>query len=86
MKTLSYLICSKKRETRDRDGNTEKQWTEIETEIKTVDNDVAKKNGEERSLSMTTTSSADESLPKVNPVKWTVIRYFNIFMYIYDAR
>lgn len=82
MKTMSCLICSKKRETRDRDG-MEKQWTEIETETKIVDNDVAKKNGEERSLSTTTTSSTDESLPKVNPVKWTVIRYFDIFMYLY---
>lgn len=76
------VIYSKKRETRDRDG-TEKQWTEIETETKTVDNDMTKKNGEERSLSTTTTSSVDESLPKVNPVKWTVIKYFNIVTYIY---
>ncbi|XP_072753004.1 uncharacterized protein [Anoplolepis gracilipes] len=66
----SMCAKSKKRETRDRDG-MEKQWTEIETETKTLD-DMAKKNGEERSLSTTTTSSADESLPKVNPVKWTV--------------
>lgn len=79
MKTISYLIYSKKRETRDRDG-TEKQWAEMETEIKVIDNDIAKKIGEER-LSTTTTSSADESLPKVNPVKWTVIRYFyNIYI------
>lgn len=57
---------------RERDA-TEKQWTEIETETnKPVDSDVMKKNGEEKSLSTTTTSSADESLPKVNPVKWTV--------------
>lgn len=83
MKIMSYLICSKKRETRD---GTEKQWTEIETETKTVDNDIAKKNGEERSLSTTTTSSTDESLPKVNPVKWTVIRYFDIFMHVYNMR
>ncbi|XP_029667471.1 polyhomeotic-like protein 2 isoform X1 [Formica exsecta] len=67
----SMCAKSKKRETRDRDG-MEKQWTEIETETKIVDNDVAKKNSEERSLSTTTTSSTDESLPKVNPVKWTV--------------
>ena len=65
----SMCAKSKKRETRD---GTEKQWSEIETETKTVDNDIAKKNGEERSLSTTTTSSTDESLPKVNPVKWTV--------------
>ncbi|EZA51225.1 hypothetical protein DMN91_012652 [Ooceraea biroi] len=71
-KRFCSSICAKsrKRETRDRDG-TEKQWTEIETETKTVDNDMTKKNGEERS-STTTTSSTDESLPKVNPVKWTV--------------
>lgn len=82
MKTMSCLICSKKRETRDRDG-MEKQWTEIETETKTVDNDMVKKNGEERSSLSTTTSSADESLPKVNPVKWTVNGYFDIFIYLY---
>ena len=63
---------SKKREVRDRDG-TEKQWTEIETDSKNIDGDLMKKNGEEKSLSTTTTtSSVDESLPKVNPVKWTV--------------
>ncbi|PBC33398.1 transcription factor SPT20 homolog isoform X3 [Apis cerana] len=62
---------SKKREVRDREG-TEKQWTEIETESKN-DGDM-KKNGEEKSLSATTTttSSVDDTLPKVNPVKWTV--------------
>lgn len=38
-----------------------------------------KKNGEERSLSTTTMSSADESLPKVNPVKWTVMRFLRCF-------
>ncbi|XP_043257079.1 polyhomeotic-proximal chromatin protein-like isoform X3 [Colletes gigas] len=62
---------SKKREMRDRDG-TEKQWTElIETESKNVDGDM-KKNGEEKLLSTTTTSSIDDTLPKINPVKWTV--------------
>jgi len=76
IKKYVYLVHSKKRETRDRDG-TEKQWTEIETETnKTVDNDMAKKNGEEKSLSTTTASSADESLPKVNPIKWTVIEFY----------
>lgn len=71
---ISYESNSKKRETRDRDG-TEKQWTElIETESKNVDGDMMKKNGEEKLLSTTTTtSSVDETLPKVNPVKWTVI-------------
>lgn len=70
------FICSRKRETRDRD-DTEKQWTEIETETRMiVDNDTTKKNGEEKSLSTTTTSSADESVQKVNPVKWTVSVYF----------
>lgn len=73
-KRFCSTMCakSKKRETRDRDGVLEKQWNEIETETKTIDNDMAKKNGEERSLSTTTTPSIDESLPKVNPVKWTV--------------
>lgn len=67
---INFESNSKKREARDRDG-TEKQWTEIETESKT-DGDI-KKNGEEKSLSSTTTSSSvDETLPKVNPVKWTV--------------
>ncbi|KAF3429147.1 LOW QUALITY PROTEIN: hypothetical protein E2986_05179 [Frieseomelitta varia] len=67
---INFELNSKKREARDRDG-TEKQWTEIETESKT-DGDI-KKNGEEKSLSSTTTSSSvDETLPKVNPVKWTV--------------
>lgn len=61
---------SKKREVRDRDG-TEKQWTDIETDSKN-EGDI-KKNGEEKSLSTTTTtSSIDETLPKINPVKWTV--------------
>lgn len=60
---------------------TEKQWTEIETEIKTIDNDMTKTNGEEKS-SITTTPSVEESLPKVNPVKWTVMRYFyEIFIF-----
>jgi len=68
---------------------TEKQWTEIETETKTVDNDMTKKNGEEKSLTTTTTSSVDESLPKVNPVKWTVMKYIfilkkNIYIYIFE--
>lgn len=54
----------------------EKQWIESETEIKSLDNDhLVKKNGEDRSLSTTTTSSTDDLLPKVNPVKWTVMRY-----------
>ena len=69
------LIYSKKREARERDV-MEKQWIEIDTETKTVENDVTKKNGEDRSLSATTTSSIDESLPKVNPIKWTVMRCF----------
>lgn len=50
----------------------EKQWTGSETEGKIID-DVTK-NGEERSLSTSTTSSVDEALPKVNPVKWTVMK------------
>lgn len=66
---------SKKRE-RDRDG-AEKQWTEIETDSKN-EGDVMKKNGEEKSLSTTTTSSIDDTLPKVNPVKWTVSIIINI--------
>ncbi|XP_018407327.1 PREDICTED: polyhomeotic-like protein 2 isoform X1 [Cyphomyrmex costatus] len=72
-KRFCSSICakSKKREARERD-TAEKQWIEIETETKTIDNDVTKKNGDERSLSTTTTSSTDESLPKVNPIKWTV--------------
>lgn len=73
---MLYKSNSKKREVRDRDG-TEKQWTEIETDSKNIDGDLMKKNGEEKSLSTTTTtSSVDESLPKVNPVKWTVRIYF----------
>jgi len=40
---------------------------------------MTKKNGEERS-SMTT-SSTDDSVPKVNPVKWTVMNYF---IYLYE--
>lgn len=68
---IYFELNSKKREVRDREG-TEKQWTEIETESKN-DGDM-KKNGEEKSLSATTTttSSVDDTLPKVNPVKWTV--------------
>lgn len=73
--TKKYVICSKKRESRERDNKIEKQWTGMETESKTIDNDVTKKNGEERPLSTSTTSSVDESLPKVNPVKWTVIKF-----------
>lgn len=84
-----FFIHSKKRETRDRDG-TEKQWTEIETETnKTVDNDMVKKNGEEKTLSTTTASSADESLPKVNPIKWTVNEislYLNEEIYLKHVR
>lgn len=64
---------------RDRDNKLENQWTGVETEPKTVDNDVTRKNGEEKSLSTSTTSSVDESLPKVNPVKWTVIKIFPIY-------
>lgn len=71
------FVNSKKRESRDRDNTLEKQWSEMEIETKTTDND-AKKNGEERSLSASTTSSVDESLPKVNPVKWTVIKYIHM--------
>lgn len=82
---IMYVACvlfrSRKRDTRERDG-TEKQWTEIETETKTVDNDMTRKNGEERS-STTTTSSTDDSLPKINPVKWTVISCIScIYTYI----
>lgn len=42
---------------------------------------MAKKNGEEKSLS-TTASSADESLPKVNPIKWTVIKLYHIYIHM----
>lgn len=73
---MKEFIYSKKRETREREVTVEKQWTEIETEIqKTVDSDMTKTNGEEKS-STTITPSVEESLPKVNPVKWTVMRYF----------
>lgn len=64
----------------DREGS-EKQWTEIETEAKNVDVDMVKKNGEEKSLSTTTTSSVDETLPKINPVKWTVRRKVCIILF-----
>ncbi|XP_032683181.1 polyhomeotic-like protein 2 isoform X2 [Odontomachus brunneus] len=69
-KRFCSSLCAKgkKHESHDRDIKLEKQWT-VESENKTVDNDVTKKNGEER---MSTTSSIDESVPKVNPIKWTV--------------
>lgn len=84
-KNICCSIHSRKRESRDRDNKIEKQWTGMEIETKTVDNDVTKKNGEERPLSTSTTSSVDESLPKVNPVKWTVMRTFSIYIYIYTC-
>lgn len=71
IKLFLYKIYSKKRESRERDV-MEKQWTEMEMESKTIDVENNKKNGEDKSLSTTTTSSVDESIPKVNPVKWTV--------------
>lgn len=42
---------------------------------------MVKKNGEEKSLSTTTTSSVDETLPKINPVKWTVRRKVCIILF-----
>ncbi|EFN76859.1 Polyhomeotic-like protein 2 [Harpegnathos saltator] len=69
-KRFCSSLCAKSKKRETRDAKLEKQWTETET--KTADNDITKKNSEERPLSTSTTSSIDESLPKVNPVKWTV--------------
>lgn len=58
---------SKRKENKDRDGN-DKQWMESD-EMKKDDIEMAKKNGEDKNLA---NAALDDSLPKINPVKWTV--------------
>lgn len=48
----------------------DKQWAEMEVDAK-HDNDAMKKNGEDKLL-VVLPNSVDDSLPKINPVRWTV--------------
>lgn len=45
----------------------------MEIDAKNNEMEAIKKNGEDKSLTTSTTPSIDDSLPKINPVKWTVI-------------
>ncbi|OXU20022.1 hypothetical protein TSAR_004280 [Trichomalopsis sarcophagae] len=67
---IGPLISSRKKK-EFREGN-DKQWNDMEVDAKN-DNDAIKKNGEDKSLANLANNAAiEDSLPKVNPVKWTV--------------
>lgn len=77
-------MYSKKRETRERD-TTDKQWTEMDVDIKKNDNDSFKKILDEK-LSVVSTPT-EETMPKINPVKWTVNNikdYTKYYSFIYQ--
>ena len=44
----------------------------MEIDAKNNEMDAMKKNGEDKSLTTSTTVNLDDSIPKINPVKWTV--------------
>lgn len=48
----------------------------MEIDAKNNEMEAQKKSGEDKSLTTSTTPNIDDSLPKINPVKWTVIIFF----------
>jgi hypothetical protein len=74
-----FCIIRKKKEIRD---NGDKQWSEIEVDVK-IDNDSIK-NGDDKSMTgLPNNVTLDDSLPKINPVKWTVCICFNTDIYFH---
>lgn len=67
-------IFSKRKETGDRE-NGDKEWTSMDIDSKLNNGDAIRKNGDDRSASAVNTAAtgnADDSTPRINPVKWTV--------------
>ena len=65
------LICDFNRKKKEIRESNEKQWTEMEVDMK--NDDIMKKNGEDKLLvNLPNNVMIDDSLPKINPVKWTV--------------